>query len=269
MQALMKTIKSQLNLVLITWTYFTRIPLPAFLAKRVDFSQATLERSARYMSFIGIVIGCIVGAVFLVYSYGFSKNLAVLLTMVTSLLITGAFHEDAIADFFDGFGGGWWSKERIMEIMKDSRLGTFGSLALISSFAIKFFTLVELPNHILPLVIVSSYAISRMLGVSFIYTHQYVRENDASYFKPLLKDKMKVSDLIPLIVFGLMPTFFFAYRIHPLFLVIIPLLFIVRTLFGRVFIKKLGGYTGDCLGAVQQVTELSFYLLTVLILKFI
>lgn len=240
------------------WMYFTRVPLPQNIVKHVNFSQSSLEQSAKYLPLAGIVVGAFGGGVFLAANALFESHaLAVLLSMLATIAFTGAIHEDGLADFFDAFAGGWWSKERILEIMKDSRLGTFGTLAVVISFLIKFQALVLLPGYMLPSILIAAHAFSRYAAASFIFTHTYVRQNDQSYFKPMIKQQMTTQDFIVMTAIGMLPL---ALVNSLLFLLLIPLLWLTRNLFGAWFIRKIGGYTGDCLGATQQIIEITFYL---------
>jgi adenosylcobinamide-GDP ribazoletransferase len=262
---LVKNIKAELNTLLTAWTYFVRIPVPKRLAGTINFSQQSLEKSTRYLSLVGIFVGVASGLSFLVAFELFGdKALAVLISMLASILITGAFHEDGIADFFDAFGGGWWSKKRILEIMKDSRIGTFGSLALIMILLFKFQSLLLIANNQLVAVLIGGHAFSRLAAGTFIFTHKYVRENDESYFKPMIKNKASKRDFITLLIIGVAPLLLLSSTYY---LLLIPSLAIIGWLFGRYFTRKIGGYTGDCLGATQQITEVCFYLFFVLITK--
>ncbi|HUC89563.1 MAG TPA: adenosylcobinamide-GDP ribazoletransferase [Patescibacteria group bacterium] len=260
-------IKRQVGFLLTAWMYFTRVPLPAYITNNVNYSQYSLEKCTRYLPLVGIVTGAAAGLVFLGADWLFeSKPVAVILSMIASILLTGAFHEDGLTDFFDAFGGGWWSKERILEIMKDSRVGTFGSLALIMALLLKFQCLLAVDSGALLVTLVAAHAFSRFTAASFTYTSAYVRENDQSYFKPIMKERMQRSDFLIAALIGIAPTLLLGdWR----FLLLLPLLWGVRVLFGRWFTGKIGGYTGDCLGATQQIVEICFYLGVIAMGRFI
>lgn len=250
--------REQGNLLLTGWMYFTRVPMPAFLAKQLAYSQQSLERSAKFLPLFGILIGAISGGVFLLAEFLLgSATLAAALSMATSILLTGALHEDGLIDFFDAFGGGWWSRERILTIMKDSRIGSFGAIAIILVLLVKFESLQLIGSGQIVVGLIAAHAFSRFTAASFIGTHEYVRDNDQSYFKPMVKAKMSTGDFITLTFFGMVPTLFLG---NLLLLCLLPVLWLIRTLFGLWFIRKIGGYTGDCLGATQQIIELCFYM---------
>jgi adenosylcobinamide-GDP ribazoletransferase len=262
-----KRTKAEVNTLLTAWIYFARVPLPKRLADGIDFSQQSLEKSARYLSLVGVMVGLVAGLSFWAGWYLFgSKEVAVLLSMLSSILATGAFHEDGIADFFDAFGGGWWSKERILEIMKDSRIGTFGGVALIMALLLKFAGVSQVGNGRMIAVLVAGHALSRLVAGTFLYTHQYVRENDKSYFKPMIKDKLSMRSYAVLCLFGLAPMVLLVMASW-YYLLLVPAAALAGWLFGRYFVSKIGGYTGDCLGAAQQIVEVCFYLAFLLVSK--
>lgn len=251
--------KKQLHYFLTAVLFFTRIPCP----KWVDHSPEILNKSSRYFSLVGIIVGTIAASVFYFASFIFSMNISLMLSMISSVWITGAFHEDGFADVCDGFGGGW-TKDRILTIMKDSRLGTFGVIGLISILGLKFLSLQELSqSHNIPLLLISGHAISRFIATILLYTHEYVRDIDSSKVKPTTQ-QMSTKSLIISAFFGLIPLIFF--NDPTVFLSLIPLL-IGYFYLSNFFKKWIGGQTGDCAGALQQVSEVLFYLSMLILWK--
>ncbi|CAL2063008.1 adenosylcobinamide-GDP ribazoletransferase [Tenacibaculum sp. 190524A05c] len=251
--------KKQVHYFLTAVLFFTRIPCP----KWVDHSPEVLNKSSRYFSLVGIVVGSISALIYYLASFVFSTDIALVISMVSSVWTTGAFHEDGFADVSDGFGGGW-TKEKILTIMKDSRLGTFGVIGLISILAIKFLSLKELSlQNSIPFILISGHAISRFIATVLLYTHEYVRDIDSSKVKPTTK-QMSTKSLVISGIFGVFPLFLFQDKL--VFLSIIPL-FICYAYMGRFFKKWIGGQTGDCAGALQQVAEVVFYLSLLVIWK--
>ncbi|XRE44861.1 Cobalamin synthase [Tenacibaculum discolor] len=246
-------IKRQIHYFLTAILFFTRIPCP----KWVNHSPEILNKSSRYFSLVGIVVGSIAALAYFAFSYIFPTDIAIIISMISSVWITGAFHEDGFADVCDGFGGGW-TKEKILTIMKDSRLGTFGVSGLVFILAIKFLALYHLQNLSvnLILVIISGHSISRFIATVLLYTHEYVRDIDSSKIKPTTK-QMSSKSLLISAIFGIAPLFFFQKTM--VFLVLLPLL-LTYLYMGHFFKKWIGGQTGDCAGALQQVSEIVFYL---------
>jgi adenosylcobinamide-GDP ribazoletransferase len=235
--------------------FFTRIPVPA----NINHSSDMLQKSARYFSWVGIVVGLLSAAVFFLAQKIFSPPLSIVCSMLTSILVTGAFHEDGFADCCDGFGGGW-TKEKILLIMKDSRLGTFGVIGLISILGLKFIVLQDLFKQLsalqVSIIMIAAHSFSRLMAVSIMQQYNYVQDIDTSKSKPLANRKLTMPELVIAIAGGVLPLFFL-----PLFFSIALFAAIIsRWLAGNYFYKWIGGYTGDCLGATQQICELFFYI---------
>ena len=252
--------KKEVRIFFTAVMFFTRIPCPSF----TDHDPEYLNRSSKYFTLVGILLGALCGFSFWLSIQVFSPNIAILLSMAASLLLTGAFHEDGLADVCDGFGGGW-TKLKILDIMKDSRVGTYGLVGLGLVLAIKFVALNEMPIEMVVLVLISGHAISRLTSVSLIYTDEYAREDLLSKSKPLAT-KMSHVDYLIAAFFGLIPLLLM--KNYWIFLTIIPLI-VVKLYFSRYFNKWIGGYTGDCLGAVQQIAEIVYYLSVLLIFKYL
>jgi adenosylcobinamide-GDP ribazoletransferase len=240
----------ELSVFFAALTFFTRIPAPGWAAH----SPEILNRSSRYFPLVGILVGALSAGVFWVSHLFLPQPVSVLLSMVASLVVTGAFHEDGFADVCDGFGGGW-DRMQILTIMKDSRIGAFGTIGVTLLLLLKFASLSEVPAGLLPMCIVAGHSTSRACSVALIYRLRYVRENEDSRAKPLATEISGRSLLISFLL-GLLPLFF----LRPVFLGSLLPLALGTAWLGRFFRERIGGYTGDCLGAVQQVTEVVFYL---------
>ena len=152
---------------------YTRIPVPRW----VGHSEEALSRATRYFPLIGWIVGGGTAVAIWLATAVFPLSVSVLLGMAASVLMTGAFHEDGWADTCDGFGGGW-TQERILSIMQDSRIGTFGTVGLLLMLGLKFSALYALGQVDLSLLatsLVVSHSTSRGLAATFIRTHSYVR----------------------------------------------------------------------------------------------
>jgi adenosylcobinamide-GDP ribazoletransferase len=243
--------KKQITWFLTAVMFYTRIPVPGSL----EFSNENLNRATRYFPLIGWMVGGIGAAVFYGLSFLFPPELAVFLSMLATIFATGAFHEDGFADFCDGFGGGY-TREKIFSIMKDSRIGTYGTVGLIGMLGTKFLALQALPPVMIPLILIAGHAFSRLMPVMIIFTSRYSREDELSKTKPIGK-RGKTSDLMIAIVIAFLPAAFFPWQ---LMAEVIPLALVITWLFKKYTERKIGGYTGDCLGALQQMIEVLFYL---------
>ncbi len=243
--------------------FFTRIPVPNF----VDFQESELNGSAKYFPLIGIIVGVVGALSFYLSNLLFPQTIAVLISMASTICLTGAFHEDGLADSIDGFGAGW-VREQVLTIMQDSRLGTYGAVALIFFLFAKFQALTLMFPVLVSLALIVGHALSRLCAVWVMATASYVKSMGKS--KPLAT-QIKNTDLLVANIFGLIP--FFALLILLVIsyddMQLMILDFVWMTLLPVIaswvwwrtkLLKRIGGYTGDTLGAVQQITELAFYL---------
>ena len=251
----------QLRLFLTAVQFFTRFPVPAW----VGHSAQQLDQSARYFGLVGVCVGGLAALVFWLAALVLPLSLAVVLSMLAGILITGAFHEDGLSDFVDGMGGGY-TREKILAIMKDSHVGAYGVIAIVLALLLKFQVLLALINttrsvNLLAAALVAAHAVSRLMAVSIMLTQRYVRDDDSARAKPAAQSVSRTSFAIALLVgvaaIALLPAAGAGIASVASALACALLL---RFYLARLLRKKLGGYTGDCLGAVQQITEIGFYL---------
>jgi adenosylcobinamide-GDP ribazoletransferase len=230
--------------------FFTRFPVPAW----VGHSREGLDCAARYFPLVGLLVGVLGALTFELTAFVLPVSIAILLGMAATLAATGAFHEDGLADAVDGFGGGR-DKEQILAIMKDSRVGSYGALAVALMLLAKFNALLEMPDEWIAPALVAAHAASRFFSTTLIFSLDYVRDDDSSRAKPLAT-RMDAGSLAVAGCFGLAPM-----AILPWESALACLLLAGVTTFAaaRYFVKRIGGYTGDCLGATQQLAELAVY----------
>ncbi|MBN2337547.1 MAG: adenosylcobinamide-GDP ribazoletransferase [Acidobacteria bacterium] len=243
------------------WTalmFFTRIPVPASL----PYSSQLLNRALRFFPLVGMLVGAVgAGALWLALLV-FPPPLALLLSMGATILVTGAFHEDGFADFCDGYGGGT-STDRILEIMKDSRLGTYGTIGLLGMLAAKYTALASLPPPALYLLLVAAHTLSRFVPVVLVRTTPYIREDALSKSKPI-GNEVSVPSLLVAACCTVPPLLLLPWRLTAAMLAVSA---VVLFLFRRYILKRTGGYSGDVLGALQQLCELGLYLVAVALLR--
>ncbi len=247
-------ITEQLNLFYLALSFFTRLPVP----KTMYYSETLLNKANRYFSLVGVVTGGVLALSYVFFNSFFPINIAILLTMAISLMLTGAFHEDGLADMADGIGGAFTIEKRLT-IMKDSRIGTYGAVTLVMTLLLKFTLLVNLAeqgsNHLL-LAIILAEVLSRALAGSLISSMPYVSDIEQSKSKPLAQAQ-SLSELTLLLLIGITPLIFYPSEVIFTLLIILVLF---RGLFKLWLMAKIGGFTGDCLGAGQQLSELLIYL---------
>jgi adenosylcobinamide-GDP ribazoletransferase len=255
--------KNEIRIFFTALMFYTRIPCPSY----TDHSEEYLNKATRYFPLIGWIVGA--GVVLTIYLLHFILPLpiCVILSLATSVLMTGSFHEDGFADVCDGFGGGW-TQAKILEIMKDSRVGTYGVVALIILFLLKISSTVELLQLDETFAFKSTFlahVLSRFTAISILFTHQYAREDATSKIKPLAKS-LSIKNLVISALIAI-PAFLLFQNPY-VFLVFIPV-YLVKMYLASYFTKWIGGYTGDCLGATQQITEVVIYLAMLILWKYI
>src|SRR6266481_4160771 len=162
--------KRQFLLFLSAIQFLTRLPVP-----HLDGFQANwLAQSARFFPLVGALVGSIGVGVWWLGSMYLPPAVAVGLMMSASLLLTGAFHEDGFADVCDGFGGGR-TRDAVLAIMKDSRVGAYGSIGIAMMLGLKWSILVSHPPATLPSMVIGAHVVSRWCAISLIWRLRYVR----------------------------------------------------------------------------------------------
>lgn len=231
--------------------FLTRIPV------RADglYSPARMAAVPRFFPAVGVLVGALVAAVFWLAALALPQLLAAILATAFSLRLTGAFHEDGFADACDGLGGGM-TRERMLEIMRDSRLGTYGAAGLGLMLAAKVAVLASLPLALVPVVLVAGHALSRGSAVLAMAGGRYMRLDGAGRYVQEAMDRSgwvwwggSLALVLVLALAGL-----------PVGAVLTGLagLALGHVVMRRIYEPRLGGYTGDCLGAVQQCSEIGF-----------
>ena len=267
---------------------FTRIPIAGKLADWVGFSPAMLRASAAHFPAVGLRVGVVAAAVYALListlpDSSFSPVVAAVLSTVATVLLTGAFHEDGLADVADGLGGSY-DKARALEIMKDSRVGAFGALALVLAVLAKIALLallgsvagtspssfggwgdIEDSAPLLPWAnvcsaLVAGHVVSRTLALLLVYALPHVGDSATSKSKPLA-DQISKNSLFVAFVWCFMALALVLWAQAAINLIVACAAALLALLYMyRLFKRRLQGFTGDCLGAAQQVCEIAFYL---------
>ncbi len=214
-----------------------------------------------FWPFAGWLTGTIMATTLYFGSWVMPQSLAVAAAILVRVMLTGAFHEDGLADFCDGFGGGGSDRQRVLDIMKDSRIGTYGVIGLIMYFALLAISLSSLPPKLAALTIVAADPFSKMLAGQLVQMMPYARNEQEAKSKVVYR-KVSVAGGISLAFQGLLPAlpllFWGDVTMRWELLVFIPCL-VMYFLYLKIW-KTLRGYTGDCCGAVFLIVELCVYL---------
>jgi adenosylcobinamide-GDP ribazoletransferase len=242
-------ISAEARLFLIALQFLTRVRI-----KRIDpFPEDWLARSAKYMPLVGALIGAAVGAVIVASSIFFPGPVAIVIGLAAGLLLTGALHEDGLADTVDAFGGGA-NRERCLEIMKDSRIGTYGTLALISALALKAVSLGAIDPVSIARVLIAGHAGARLAAVLALAALPYAGGDDVKSSRT--SSRMTPAELAialaTALVVGLCALDATVFAIATVAAIL------AASVMALIAWRKIGGYTGDVLGAVEQVYETAF-----------
>ncbi len=248
-------LRYQLQLFFTALQFFTRLPAPRW----VGFDAAWLQHAARYFPAIGILVSLACAAVYWLTALWLPQVVAVLLSTAAGIYLTGAFHEDGFADVCDGFGGGMQAS-RVLEIMRDSRVGAYGVIGIVLLLATKIAGLASLPVlQVMPALLIA-HPLSRCFAAALIWRMPYVREEGK--VKPLAQNMSNgefavaaITAALPLIVCVAAGWLALQALLPAMLLGAAAAWFLARK-----FQHRIGGYTGDCLGAVQQFSEVAIYL---------
>lgn len=237
-----------------TISFLSRLPCPG-----LQHEQPQLARGLLYFPVVGTIIGALAALCFIVANMLWPSSIAVLLTLCALILISGGFHEDGLADSADGLGGGWQREDKL-RIMKDSRLGSYGALAMIMSLLLRFATLTSLPVSMVPLALICAHTLARWSALPLLRSTPYAGISDSkmetaahslsaggrgyrfwlagAYSLGLMLILLPVTtSLVSIAAIGLLLIF---WRLHCL--------------------RQLDGITGDTLGAANQLVEITIYL---------
>jgi len=263
--------------------FFTRIPVTGALAAWTGYSPAMLRASAAHFPGIGWLVGAVAAGVYalllaLLPATDFTPLVAAVLSTVATVLLTGGFHEDGLADVTDGLGGSS-DRDRALEIMKDSRVGAFGAMALVLALLGKVALLGLLGSvestltgadetpldgpfdgWLVATALFAAHVVSRTLPLLLIRVLPHVGDAAGSKSKPLA-DQITLSALGVAFIWSFSALALASYALPAIVLIASCSFSVIALLWmGRLFTRRLQGFTGDCLGATQQVCEIAFYL---------
>ena len=261
-RTLVQLIKHEWILLLVAVQFLTRLPVPLFK----HYDQQWLHQSSRHFPAVGLLVGLLCAGVFWLGSVLFTPLVAAVLSTAFGIKLTGAFHEDGLADSCDGLGGGL-TRERTLSIMKDSRLGTYGVLGLVSALLLKISLLASMPLSIAVVALIIGHTVSRLLCISLLALLPYGGEIEHAKAKPMAQQLTPLQGLLSsgwLLLAGLLVVLVFPNTVQQIgigrWLLAIILALIATDYMRRLLRRRLNGYTGDGLGATQQLGEIAVYI---------
>jgi adenosylcobinamide-GDP ribazoletransferase len=244
----MQQIRRLGNEIIVAFQFLTRIPMPS-----IAFETDALSRATKFFPLVGLVVGS--GAILLqrLLMIHMNRPLVALIVLIYLVLITGCLHEDGLADTADGFGGGR-IKDQILAILKDSRIGSYGATALMLSLLARYLLLASLPLEHFAAYVISSHVLCRWSSLPLSYFVPPARERDGQGARIA-----KLTSLASLTFGSIFSLAVVAFALRGS--AVAPVLVAVFTFAasGWFYERKIGGVTGDCFGATNQLTEMAVY----------
>lgn len=235
--------------------FFTRLPF----WRLYQPPKACYETVVEHWPLVGWLTGGVMAATLYGASMVLPYQVAVLVAIVMRLLLTGALHEDGLADFLDGFGGGGNNRQRILDIMKDSHIGTYGVIGLVLYLLLLFFCLSSMSSEMAALAILAADPYAKMLTAQLVSMMPYARREEEAKAKVIYRKITLVSG-VSLAVQGLLPIGLLVWYMGIAWETLIFIPALVMYFLYLLIWRRLHSYTGDCCGAVCLMVELSVYL---------
>lgn len=230
--------------------FLTRIPLPA-----LPYEPDSLARAVKFFPVVGLLIGGAAALVHLLLAPHLPRLVAALLVITFLVLITGCFHEDGLADSADGFGGGW-SREQVLVILKDSRIGSYGGAALILSLVARILLLASLQLTQITPYLIAAHVLCRWTTLPLSYYLAPARDEEAGQGARIARltsrDTLIAGSIFSFATVGLV--------LRTRALPAIASAVLISFFSGLYYKRRIGGVTGDCFGATNQLTEIFIYL---------
>ena len=233
---------------LLACQFLTRLPVPA------RWDAARMAAAPRWYPAVGLVVGALAALAYALAATRLPPGLAALAALAAAMLVTGCLHEDGFADLCDGLGGGA-TEERALEIMRDSRLGTYGVAGLALSLLGRWQALAALSPALVAPALIAGHAASRASCVFAMAGSRYVRREGAAASVAGAPGGGALALAFGIAALALFPH---AARAPAAALAGALALALAHLATRRWYERRLGGYTGDCLGAIQQTGELAF-----------
>jgi adenosylcobinamide-GDP ribazoletransferase len=233
---------------LVAVQFLTRLAVPG-----VRFDPESLSRAAKFFPIVGLGIGLSASALQHVAAPHLGRPLVALFVLIFLVLATGGLHEDGLADTADGFGGGW-NREQVLAILRDSRIGSYGALALVLSVLARFLLLSSLPVNRFTAFVVSAHVLCRWTTLPLSYFLPPARASDGQGAR--IAQKVSSASFITGTLLSFAIVFYFLRIGFWIPVVVSP---VITTLSGLYYSRRIGGVTGDCFGATNQLTEIAVY----------
>ncbi len=240
-----------LHHTMVAFQFLTRIPMPRDLSP----SPNDLARAAGWFPVVGAVVGAMIAlAAWAAMGVGLAPGVAAVIAVAVGILVTGSFHEDGLADSADAFGGGW-SREQVLAIMRDSRIGSYGAASLVMLVAARLAALWSMDIGAWAAVLICAHSIARWSSLWLLRTNSYARDRDESpgLGKPMVESLTGATfafGTVAAVIIGVASLGFLGF-------VAIAVAACVASLWARYCHARIGGLTGDALGAANVLVEVA------------
>ncbi|WP_235513170.1 MULTISPECIES: adenosylcobinamide-GDP ribazoletransferase [unclassified Sphingomonas] len=236
--------------------FLTRVPVPLLHRLTADQAAVGLGRAMAWLPPVGSLIGVVTGATFLLEQLWWPPMVAAVLALMVEGLLTGGFHEDAVADFCDAFGG-VATGERALTIMKDSRIGSYGALGLGLVVLLRFAAMVALPPVLAMAAIVGAATVGRLCAVTLAAILAPVGSGAGMAVRAGRMPGGRLALAVLLAIPGIVPILWLRPGA-----VAVALLAMAALLWwlARFLLRRIGGSTGDCLGFAAAMGQLALLL---------
>ena len=241
--------------LLLAIQFLTRLPIN----KQVDFNNENLSKSILFFPLVGIIIGGIGGLTYHIFSY-MNKDIGAFFAVLSMIIVTGGLHLDGLSDTADGFYS-YRDKEKVLEIMKDSRIGAFGVISIILDILLKYIILSNLKGNV-PLILGLSYGNSRLIISYIMSTKKIGRKNGLGdmFHKSNPKRYAFIGGIIYILVLIIL---------NPVYLIPLLFSFITGEVITVITYKKIDGFTGDVYGATIELAEIVSLIMFMGVIKWI
>ncbi len=237
--------------ILAAFIFFTRLPF----WRLAEVPAVYFKNIVSHWAFVGWLTAGLSVLILYIASLFLPFSVAVLLSMITRLLVTGCLHEDGLADFFDGFGGGT-NRERILFIMKDSHIGSYGVIGLIFYFGLYYTLLSSLPVELAGSAMLAGDPFCKGVSSMIINRLPYARKEEEAKNKTIYS-LMNLQEYVFCGITAILPLCWLPASVYALACILPVFVWFLLTSYMK---RKIQGYTGDCCGATFLLCELSFYI---------
>ncbi|CCQ93352.1 Cobalamin synthase [[Clostridium] ultunense Esp] len=241
--------------LIVSIQFLTRLPIK----KSIDFNDENLSKSIFFFPLVGMIIGGIGGLFYYIFGY-FNENIGSFFALLSMIVVTGALHLDGLSDTCDGFLS-YRDKNKVLEIMKDSRIGAFGVISIVLDILLKYILISNLEGNI-PLILGLAYGNSRLVIAYIMSTKRIAKEDGIGYMFHRSNPKKYT-------LFGVIGYLIIVLVINPIYLIPLFFSFFVGEVITKITYKKIGGFTGDVYGATIELGEIISLIIFLGVLKWI